>query len=93
MTAPDEMKMDENIDLEIYEKEKRLIAKLAAKDALLDEAEKFLMLAEMGGEMFCLACKEGNYGDAPEHKEDCKLKIFLAKLRAGRDAMSQCNEP
>lgn len=58
----------------------RLAKESMAKSALLSECRPFLHALEMGDQMDCMECGEGNLGEVPEHKNDCKLNAFIAKL-------------
>ena len=60
-------------------------AKLSAQAAVIDEAIPYLHMVEMGGEMHCLVCGEGNEGELPEHREGCELAKFIAKIKSLKD--------
>jgi hypothetical protein len=55
---------------------------LAVRDAALGKAKYFLRIAEIGGEIRCLVCHEGNDNETPEHKDNCELKAFLSEIEA-----------
>lgn len=68
----DQIKMLRNDLVDQYDK-------ISRKDQLLRECLGFLHVMELGDQMCCLTCHEGNDGE-PEHQENCNLRNILSRI-------------